>query len=519
MLTTDQCYQAVTSRDRRFDGMFFTAVRTTGIFCRPSCPARTPRRENVDFFISAAAASEAGFRACRRCRPDASPNSPEWDTRGDVVARAVRLIRDGCIDRVGVDGLAAELGYSARQLGRLMRDELGAGPLALARSERVRTARILVESTTMTMSDIAFASGFASIRQFNDTFREVYSASPRQLRGAGTGRRGSSGLVLRLAYRPPFDLDHLLDYLRVRAVPGIESVAAGAYTRSLRLAHGPAVVTLRQGAGDFVECRLRLHDSRDLGSAVARCRRILDLDADPAAVAATLRAAGLGDLVERHPGVRSPGHSDPVELALRTVLGQQISLTAAVTHLGRLVAGGGERLPEEMHVAGVDRLFPAAEVIAALPDEQWALPKRRIATIRVLAQALAVGDIDLGAGCDREEAGRLLLALPGIGPWSLGYIRMRALGDPDVFLHTDLGVKKALEQLDLTEGAAALAERSSPWGSYLTHLMWAEHARAGAAAGSRTSPRDGAVTHSHTKERSQTHTAHRRPHTTDRRDS
>lgn len=477
MFTTDQCYQAVTSRDRRFDGMFFTAVRTTGIFCRPSCPARTPRRENVDFFPSAAAAAEAGFRACKRCLPDASPNSPEWDTRGDVVARAVRLIRDGCIDRVGVEGLASELGYSARQLGRVMRDELGAGPLALARSERVRTARTLIEATAMPMSEIAFASGFSSIRQFNDTVRDVCSASPRQLRGAGVDGPGSSELVLRLAYRPPFDLDHLLDYLCGRAVPGIETVADGAYTRSMRLAHGAAVVTLRQGAGDFVECRLRLDDTRDLGSAVARSRRILDLDADPTAVAATLRTAGFGELVDRHPGIRSPGHSDPVELALRTVLGQQISVAAARTHLGRLVAGGGEPLPTELHVAGVDRLFPTAEVIAEVPDDQWALPKRRIATIRVLAQALAAGDIDLGAGCDRDEASHLLLALPGIGPWSLGYIRMRALGDPDVLLHTDLGVKKALASLDLADDAATLAERSSPWGSYLTHLLWADHAR------------------------------------------
>ncbi|WP_166971537.1 DNA-3-methyladenine glycosylase 2 family protein [Brevibacterium atlanticum] len=477
MLTTDQCYQAVTSRDRRFDGMFFTAVRTTGIFCRPSCPARTPRRENVDFFRSAAAAAEAGFRACRRCLPDASPNSPEWDTRGDVVARAVRLIRDGCIDRVGVDGLAAELGYSARQLGRLMREELGAGPLALARTERVRTARTLIESTALPMSEIAFASGFSSIRQFNDTVRDVYSANPRQLRGASASGAAASELVLRLAYRPPLDLDHLLDYLSVRAVPGVESVADGAYTRSMRLAHGPAVVTLSQGTGDYIDCRLRLADTRDLGSAAARSRRILDLDADPTAVSATLRAAGLAELVDRHPGIRSPGHSDPVELAVRTVFGQQISLAAAGTHLGRLVAGTGETLPAELYVNGVDSLFPSAEVIAELPDDQWALPQKRIATIRGLARALADGDIDLGAGCDREDASRTLLAVPGIGPWSLGYIRMRALGDPDVFLHTDLGVKKALAGLDLTDEVETLAERSSPWGSYLTHLLWAEHAR------------------------------------------
>jgi AraC family transcriptional regulator of adaptative response / DNA-3-methyladenine glycosylase II len=483
MLTTDQRYQAVTSRDRRFDGMFFTAVRTTGIFCRPSCPARTPRPENVEFFSTAAAAAEAGFRACRRCRPDASPNSPDWDTRGDVVARAVRLIRDGVIDRGGVEGLAAALGYSSRQLGRLMQEELGVGPLALARTERVRTARTLIEATAMPVSDIAFAAGFASIRQFNDTFRDMYSLSPRQLRTAGSGAEVTDELVLRLAYRRPLDLEYLLDYLRVRAVAGIETVENGAYTRSMRLAHGPAVVTLSPGAGDFVDCRLRLADTRDLGSAVARARRLLDLDADPEAVEATLGAAGLGGLVASHPGIRSPGHSDPVELALRTVLGQQISLAAASTHLERLVAGAGESLPGQLRAAGVDRLFPTAEAIAALSPEDWALPASRVRTIRALSASLADGSLDLGAGSDREEASRRLLALPGIGPWSNGYIRMRALGDPDVFLASDLGVKKALSDFATGRGSGSeqtwteALSAASPWRSYLTHLLWAHHSK------------------------------------------
>ncbi|UVI37722.1 DNA-3-methyladenine glycosylase 2 family protein [Brevibacterium spongiae] len=480
MLTTDQCYQAVSSRDRRFDGMFFTAVHTTGIFCRPSCPARTPKRENVDFFVTAAAAADAGFRACKRCRPDASPNSPEWDARGDVVARAVRLIRDGAIDRGGVEAVAAQLGYSSRQLSRLMREELGAGPLALARTERVRTARTLIEATAMPMTDIAFAAGFASIRQFNDTFRDMYSVSPRQLRTAGGGRPGTEQLVLRLAYRPPLDFGYLLAYLAVRAVPGIETVADGAYTRSMRLAHGPGVVTVRQGTGDFVDCRLRLADTRDLGSAVARARRILDLDADPQTITETVRTAGLETLIDRHSGIRSPGHSDPVELALRTVLGQQISLAAARTHLGRLVSGSGEMLPKELQADGVDRVFPTAEVIAAVPDEEWSLPSARIRTIQVLASALAEGRLDLGAGSDRDAASRDLLALPGIGPWSTGYIRMRALGDPDVYLGSDLGVKKAVADIaDLTPSGdwSYIVAACSPWRSYLTHLLWAEHAR------------------------------------------
>lgn len=393
----------------------------------------------------------------------------------------MRLIRDGAVDRGGVETLAAELGYSTRQLGRLIHAELGAGPLALARTERVRTARTLIEATSMPMSDIAFAAGFSSIRQFNDTFRTMYSISPRQLRRAGAEYSVADEIVLRLAYRPPFDFAHLLGYLEARAVVGIEKVSDGAYTRSLRLAHGPAVIMVRQGGGDFVECRLRLTDTRDLGSAVARVRRLLDLDADPSAIADTLRSAGLRRLVDEHPGLRSPGHSDPVELALRTVLGQQISLAAARTHLERLVSGAGESLPEELSFCGVDRVFPTAEAIAAIPAADWALPASRIRTIHALSRALADGSVDLGTGSDREEASRNLLALPGIGPWSNGYIRMRALGDPDIFMGSDLGVKKALAELDENSAAPAdwkqVAMNCSPWRSYLTHLLWAHHAR------------------------------------------
>ena len=481
MLTTDQCYQAVAGRDRRFDGMFFTAVRSTRIFCRPSCPARTPLRKNVDFYQTAAAAAEAGFRACKRCRPDASPNSPDWDIRADVSARAMRLIRDGLVDRAGIAGLASALGYSSRQLGRVLQAELGAGPLAIARTERVRTARTLVESTTMTMSEIAFAAGFSSIRQFNDTFRDVYSTSPRELRTGGSPSHGAQDIVVRLAYRRPLDLAHLFTYLGVRAIAGVEDVSDDHYTRSLRLAHGPAVMRLVQGAGDFIECHLRLADTRDLGSAVARARRILDLDADPAAVRSTLTDAGLSELIDRYPGIRSPGTGDPVELAIRTLLGQQISVGAAQTHLNRLVGGFGQVLPDELRVGTVDRVFPTAVTIAAVSDEHWSLPARRIATIRSLAARLAEGSIDLGPGTDREEASQMLLAVPGIGPWSLGYIRMRALGDPDIHLGSDLGVKKALRELQGSDADAAdwaqQLERCRPWRSYVTHLLWAHHAQ------------------------------------------
>lgn len=480
MLTADQCYQAVSGRDRRFDGMFYTAVATTRIFCRPSCPARTPMRANVAFYPTAAAAVEAGYRACKRCRPDASPGSPDWDVRADVSARAMRLIRDGLVDRDGVSGLASALGYSSRQLGRVLHAELGAGPLALARSERVRTARTLVESTAMSMSEIAYAAGFSSIRQFNATFKATYGTAPLHLR-SGTRAVRADVLEVRLAYRPPLDFDHLFAYLATRAVPGIEDAGADRYGRSLRLAHGPAVIVLRPGRGAFVSCRLLLSDTRDLGAAVARARRILDLDADPAAVHATLTEAGFGDLVDLVPGIRSPGHGDPVELAIRTVLGQQISVSAARTHLGRLVETAGEELPDGLRAGRIDRVFPPAETIAELRDDAWALPWRRIATLRGLARSLADEEIDLGPGTERDEAARRLLAVPGIGPWSVGYIRMRALGDPDVLLSGDLGVKKALAaHSGLCEPRTeAQLEAARPWRSYLTHLLWAAHSRLG----------------------------------------
>ena len=481
MLTTDQCYQAVAGRDRRFDGMFFTAVHSTGIFCRPSCPARTPLRKNVGFYQTAAAAAEAGFRACKRCRPDASPNSPEWDIRADVTARAMRLIQDGLVNRAGISGLSSALGYSPRQLGRVLQSEIGVGPLAIARTERVRTARTLVESTTLSMSEIAFAAGFSSIRQFNDTFRAVYSSTPRDLRSSSGEVRTGQDITVRLAYRPPFDHAHLFRYLSVRAIPGVEDVSGDRYTRSLRLAHGPGVLTLTPGAGDYIECHLRLSDTRDLGSAVARARRILDLDADPIAVRATLTEAGLSALIDRYPGIRSPGTGDPVELAIRTVLGQQISVSAAQTHLNRLVTTYGQVLPDELRVGTVDRVFPTAAAVSEIPDEHWSLPGRRIATLRALSEHLADGSIDLGPGCDRTEVNVSLLAIPGIGPWSLGYIRMRALRDPDVLLSSDLGVRKAMEELngsdtDLTAWIQQF-DRARPWRSYVTHLLWAHHSQ------------------------------------------
>ncbi len=447
-LDFNACYRAVSSRDARFDGWFYTAVRTTGIYCRPSCPAITPKARNVEFHRSAAAAQASGFRACKRCRPDASPGSPEWNTRSDVVARAMRLIRDGVVDRAGVSGLAEELGYTQRHVNRMMTEELGAGPLAIARTHRARTARILLESTDLTAADIAFASGFNSVRQFNQTIREVYAASPRQLRGDGTG---TETITLRLATRQPFAGDVLLRFLGERAIPGVESWDGHTFTRSLRLPHatGQASVVART---DHVRLTLSLHDLRDLTSAVARLRRMLDLDADPVAVAATL-APTLP--VDRIPGLRSPAAFDPQETAIRAVLGQQISVAAARTAAGRLAAGG-------------DGLFPTSGELAALDPESLPMPRRRARTLVELATRLADGQIHLDPGADWDCAERDLLAVAGIGPWTAKYIRMRALGDPDVSLPSDLGIAKAAAHWGLDADDA----RWKPWRSYAMHYLW-----------------------------------------------
>ena len=309
---TERCVRAVQSKDARFDGWFFTAVLTTGIYCRPSCPANTPKPRNMRFFPSAAAAQQTGFRACKRCRPDASPGSPQWNERADLVARAMRFIADGVVDRDGVAGLAARLGYSVRQVERQLRAELGAGPLALARAQRAQTARLLIETTALPMGDIAFAAGFPTIRTFNDTVLEVFALPPTELRKRAAGRAGTGGgsslgvLSLRLPFRLPMCPENLFGHLVATAVPGVEEWRDGSYRRTLRLSHGPGIVSLAP-TPDYVACQLALTDLRDLSMAISRCRRLLDLDADPVAVGDQLRAdEALAPLVAKAPGRRIP---------------------------------------------------------------------------------------------------------------------------------------------------------------------------------------------------------------------
>jgi AraC family transcriptional regulator of adaptative response / DNA-3-methyladenine glycosylase II len=479
----ERCYHAALSRDPRFDGWFFGAVTSTGIYCRPSCPAITPKRENMRFYASAAAAQQAGFRACKRCRPDASPGSPEWDGRADVVARAMRLIADGVVDRGGVGALAERLGYSVRQLQRMLLAELGAGPLAIARAQRTQTARVLIETSELSMAEVAFGAGFSSVRQFNDTIRAVFATAPSELRrrarrqpgsrrsdqGASVGTAGR--LRLRLPFRRPLNPDNLFGHLAATSIPGVEEVRDRSYRRTLRLPGGPAIVELTP-AEDHVAVALALSDVRDLTAAIARCRWLLDLDADPVAIDERLAADPvLRRLVAGSEGRRVPRCVDGAELAVRAVLGQQVSTAAARTHAARLVARCGEALPDPS--GSLTHLFPTP---SALSGVQLAMPASRRRTLQALVNVLCEGGVSLDPGCDRDQALAQLGALPGFGPWTLGVIAMRGLGDPDAFPAADLGVRRAAQSLGLPASLAPLQQRSQPWRpwrAYAVQYLWA----------------------------------------------
>ncbi|GAA4128634.1 AlkA N-terminal domain-containing protein [Streptomyces tunisiensis] len=432
MTDEDSRYEAVRSRDARFDGVFFFAVETTGIYCRPSCPAVTAKRSHVRFFPTAAAAQGAGFRACRRCRPDAVPGSAEWNVRADAVGRAMRLIADGVVDREGVAGLAARLGYSARQVQRQLTAELGAGPVALARAQRAHTARVLLQTTGLPVTEVAWAAGFASVRQFNDTVRAVYATTPTGLRATAPRRGGprpgtpTAGVPLRLAHRGPYQARLAFDLLEREAVPGVEVMTgtpgARTYRRTLRLPYGTGIAAVEErphtgtGArpGGWLDARVHLTDLRDLTTAVQRLRRLFDLDADPYAVDERLGAdARLAPLVAARPGLRSPGAADPDEVAVRALVGRD---TAA-----ELVRRYGKRL--DAPCGGLTHLFPESAVLAgAEPD----------GTLGALTAALADGAVRLGPGADRDAARDALAAVPGLDDRTVAEIRTRALGDPDV---------------------------------------------------------------------------------------
>ena len=464
------CYRAVCSRDARFDGRFFTAVTSTGIYCRPICAAQTPQSQHVRFFACAAAAEAAGFRACRRCHPEASPGSPDWNMRADLVARALRLIAEGIVDSEGVAGLARRLAVSERHLHRLLLGEIGAGPLALARTRRAQTARLLIDQTDLPLTTVAFASGFASIRQFNETMQASFGCAPSELRRRPqTSLSGEGRLTLRLAARPPFDGEGLLTWLGRRTIPGVEEVDMSRYRRTITLPHAVGILEVEPTAKD-VKLRLRLDDLRDLSALVQRVRHLFDLDADPGAINTVLAEDDmLAPLVAMRPGLRVPGTVDGFEMAVRAILGQQISVAGARTLAGRLVMRYGEPLstPE----GGLTHRFPRPEALAEADIQGLGITTSRVAALRRLAQEVVAGRIMLDRGADREETAANLLKLPGFGPWTVGYLQMRALGDPDAWPSNDLGLKHACAALGVA--GPPDTQRWRPWRSYAALHLWA----------------------------------------------
>lgn len=504
-LTGEDRYRAILAKDRRFDGQFITAVGSTGIYCRPSCPARTPKRENVTFYPTSAAAHEAGYRACKRCLPDAAPGDPAWNVRGDVAGRAMRLIADGVVEREGVTGLAARLGFSSRHLGRVLAAELGAGPLALARAQRARTAAALLGATELPLADVAFAAGFASVRQFNETVQEVFQLTPTLVRAKSRGRSttgadqlggasafgsglalgdGAVPLTLALAYREPYDAAGVFAWLRERAIAGVEVATENSYERSLNLPGGPAWfgVDAAGSQSSSLRLRARLTDLSDLQTLVTRVRRLFDLDADPTAIDGALSVhPAIAARVRLRPGRRLPGAVDPDEMLFRAIIGQQITVSAARTALGRLAARAGTSLTQEGDAEetsadqGVTRLFPRASAIAALGEESFAGPRSRSATIMSIAEALASGELQLSAGDDIAEQHAALTAFTGIGDWTAGYVSMRVLANPDVLLTGDVALRSGAKALGLPSEPKALievTEQFRPWRSYLSVHLW-----------------------------------------------
>ena len=499
-----QRYRAVAARDRRFDGQFVMGVRTTGIYCRPSCPARTPKPGNVEFLPTSAAAHLAGYRACRRCLPEAVPGSPWWNVRQDVAARAMRLIADGVVDRDGVEGLARRLGYSSRQLARVLVAELGAGPLALARAQRAQNARHLLTATDLPASDVAFAAGFSSIRQFTDTIAEVFGLTPTQVRATGRRAARAARIVrtasavrapaspggghvtvrLRLPYRRPLDLAGLLGWFAERALTGVEAVTPQSYARVLHLPHGPGAVEVRsagpavgdQGSAARLDATMVLADLADLAPAIARTRRLLDLDADPVAVDVALSSHRLlAPAVRATPGIRIPGLPDPTEAVTRAICGQQVGVSAARAQVQALVAAAGQDagLPADCPVTTA---FPGPEAVARVAPEVIRGPVARTQTLVRVCQALADGDLALGIEEQPAEASARLREFPGIGVWTADYVVLRLLGAPDILMSHDVAARRGARALGLP-GTARVLEREgsalAPWRSYLSEHLWA----------------------------------------------
>ncbi len=477
------CYRAISTRDARFDGRLFVGVKTTGIYCRPICPARTPKFENVSFYASAAAAQEAGFRPCLRCRPEISPELAFWRGTSNTISRALSLIEAGGLDGDDVEGLANRLGVGGRQLRRLFRQHVGASPVAVAQTRRVLLAKQLIHETSLPMAEVALASGFNSVRRFNETFRALFGRPPATLRRARDTRREAGALSIRLAYRPPYDWDAMLAFLSARAIPRVETVSDNIYRRTIAIGGNCGVISVAPAGNHRVNVRVRFPDMAALPQIIARVRRVFDLAADPDTIGAHLaQDSALAPLVAARPGLRVPGAWDGFELAVRAIFGQQITVPAATRLLGKLVAACGDPLPVPMREGeGLSHLFPSAAHIAKANLATLGMPNARAMAVTSLARAISADPAIFSRGASLEEAIVKLRALPGIGEWTAQYIAMRELREPDAFPAADIGLLRAMADGDGRRPSPtdllARAEAWRPWRAYAALHLWAAGAR------------------------------------------
>lgn len=499
-LDHDICERARLTRDARFDGRFFIGVRTTGIYCRPICPVRPAKAENVRYFPTAAAAAEAGFRPCLRCRPEAAPGTPAWIGTAATVSRALRLITDGALDDGSVAGLAERLGMGARHLSRLFNQHLGASPQAVAHTRRLLFAKKLIDETDLPLAQVALSSGFGSIRRFNTVFQDTYQRTPSALRHAARHRRQSMSpgdFLLKLPYRRPFDWDSLIGYLALRATPDVESAEPGRYRRTVALDGKHGWIDVRPAAGSpHLELRVAFPDPNGLFRIVERVRRMFDVAADPDDIAARLNHdPKMATIVAAHPGLRLPGAWDGFELAVRAILGQQVTVKGASTLAGRLAARFGARLPDAD--GGPGTAFPTPEAVAAGDSAEIGLPRTRADAIRALAQAVCEKRVTFDPAGGAAELERQLTAVKGIGVWTAQYVAMRALNEPDAFPASDLGLLKAAARHGMATTPKMLADHAEvwrPWRAYAAIHLWrsetAAHERARQASPRRRKQED-----------------------------
>ena len=482
-LDSDHCYTAMKSRDPRFDGRFFAAVTTTGVYCRPVCPARKPLKHHIRFYPCAAAAEEDGFRPCLRCRPETAPGSPAWGGTTATVTRALRLISEGFLDGDDMNGLAQKLGIGGRQLRRLFQQHLGVPPLAVAQTRRLHFAKQLLHDTNLSVTDIAFASGFSSIRRFNSAFKDAFGQPPSSFRNRTdliTTRGKKEILQVRIRYRPPFEWASLIRFLKARAIPGVEDVDESRYRRTTFDDGVSGIIEVQCEPNEhYLILRIPQELSRDLVRIVAGVRRIFDLDADPYAIDNFLEKDRLlADFIKETPGIRVPGAWDGFEIGVRAILGQQVSVKGATTLSGRLVQAFGSPM-ETTEDPKLCFLFPTPDQIIDKNIASIGMPKQRAQAVLALASAVRDGTVKLSTGSDPERTIEALTALPGIGPWTAQYIAMRVLREPDAFLSSDLVLRRAAaraEGMVPTESELLkMAEPWRPWRAYAAMYLWTHY--------------------------------------------